>query len=108
MKRLIGVKGDILLKRITVKVFAPGNKQSTLQAFMAQSGEGITPEGIENILNDIAEQIDKHWPDEEYGLVAMGQGAFNFVWRKKKEQESEGRSDGTPEDQGCSTSAAAY
>jgi hypothetical protein len=84
MSILTAASGEPLFKAIQVKVFSPANKRSCLQVHRAPQGQGISAQGIDTILAQTAEKIERTWPSEEYGLVAIGPTSFNFVWRKSK------------------------
>jgi acetylornithine deacetylase/succinyl-diaminopimelate desuccinylase-like protein len=82
MRLLKAQTGEQLFKAVQIKVFYPGNKKSALQVHRAPHGNGLTSDGIDQILASTAEKIEKVWPGQEYSMVALGPAAFNFVWRK--------------------------
>jgi hypothetical protein len=67
-------------KRIEVRIFAPGNKTSHAIHLRAGDGRGFTQEGIDLILENCANDIEKKMPAEEYRLVELSENRFNFVW----------------------------
>jgi hypothetical protein len=86
MRILKAESGEQLCKAIQIKVFSPQNKRSALQVHRAPFGKGISADGIDMILAQTAEKIERIWPSEEYGLVTLGPTSFNFVWRNSKTQ----------------------
>lgn len=87
MRVLRAQSGEPLFKAIHVTVFHPGNKRPARQVHRAPHGQGISAKGIDIILAQTADKIEKAWPAEEYSLVTVGPTSFNFVWRKKKLEE---------------------
>jgi hypothetical protein len=71
-------------KRIEIRIFAPGNKDSKLHIIQAQPGHAYPEEQIERILENFAENVEIAAPEEEYELVEVGPARFNFVWRGRK------------------------
>ena len=71
--------GEPCLKRIMVKVFAPGNKKYRRVIIRANAGKAIPPSGVESTLKQMADAVEKTYPGQEYHLVPVGVGAFNFV-----------------------------
>jgi hypothetical protein len=87
MRLLKAASGEPLFKAIQITVFLPGNKRPVRQVHRAPCGRGITADGIDIILAQTADKIEKTWPMEEYSVVALSPSSFNFVWRNKKELE---------------------
>jgi hypothetical protein len=71
------------LKRITVKLFAPGNKTHKTVTLPAGKGRMFVDEGV-SALNHFAEELEKNFPNEDYALREVGRGEYNFVWIGKK------------------------
>ncbi len=76
-----------VVKALKLKVFTPGNKGGFVRTVRAPKGRRFTEDGIEGVLVQMAGEIEKQWPNEEYSLVPIGAGAFNFVWRSTKVPE---------------------
>jgi hypothetical protein len=76
--------GERLFKAVNITVFTPENKKRIRQSFRAPARQGLTADGIDKILLQAAEKIEKSWPTEEYSLVPLGPADFNFVWRARK------------------------
>jgi hypothetical protein len=72
------------IRRIRVKIFSPGNKGFMRKTLAAAPGQAFTEAGIERILDQVAETIDKLHPAHEYSMVQVDVDAFNFVWRAEK------------------------
>jgi len=68
----------MIVKTVTVKVFREGNKQSITHRTMAGKYKQFTAEGVEQILQKYADQIDLIAPNQ-YRMVQVGPGDFNFV-----------------------------
>ena len=73
--------GEQLFKAVHIRIFYPGNKKSAIQAHRAPTGNGLTSQGIDQILAATSEKIEKAYPGQEYSLVPLGPARFNFVWR---------------------------
>jgi hypothetical protein len=84
VKRIDRESGGLFHKTIRVRVFSIGNKHSSLTVKKAPQGKGFTEEGLEKYLDDITNDLEKRFPNEEFGLVAIGPAHFNFVWRCSK------------------------
>lgn len=79
-------KSRKLTRRIVIKIFAPDNVYSQKRIIVASGGRHFSDEGIEKILEDVAEEIDRRMPGHEYELVELIEGAhFNFVCRGERE-----------------------
>jgi hypothetical protein len=55
---------------------------------IAPAGRFLTPEGVDGILAQEAEIIEKFFPGAEFRLVALSDGNFNFVQTKQAELAS--------------------
>ncbi|MGA3295272.1 MAG: hypothetical protein ABSE45_14990 [Candidatus Acidiferrales bacterium] len=71
------------VRRIRVKIFAPRNKGFARRVFAAAPGRAFTQKGIEEILDSVAEAVEKLYPGHDYSLVQTGPESFNFVWRSE-------------------------
>lgn len=69
----------MIIRSLKVKVFRVGNKGFVVQTNHAGQKKHFTADGIEKMLAQYAEQIEKNMPNEEYKLVQVGRGEFNFV-----------------------------
>lgn len=74
-----------LWKSVQVRVFAPGNKRSRMLCRRADKGMGFTDAEVDKILDLIAADVEHEFPVHEYELVQVGAGAFNIVWRHRRE-----------------------
>lgn len=75
----------MLVRHIVVKVFQPGNKHFRTLRLQAPPRKGFTEQGIEAALKQIADQIERFHPNEEYELKELTGRQFNFVWKGAKE-----------------------
>jgi hypothetical protein len=71
-------------KRIEIRIFTPGNKNSKLHIVQAAPGRTYPDAQIDKILETFADNLETAAPNEEYELVDVGPGRFNFVWRATK------------------------
>jgi hypothetical protein len=55
---------------------------------IAPAGRLISPEGIDGILEQEAEIVERFFPGAEFRLVALRDGNFNFVQTKAAEVAS--------------------
>lgn len=84
MRPLRAQSGEPIVKAIHITVFQPGNKRPAREVHHAPPGRGISALGIDTILAQTSDKIERTWPTEDYGLVALGRTSFNFVWRGKR------------------------
>ena len=73
--------GEPIWKCIRIRIFNEENRGSTLRTLHAEPGKGFTEKTVDNILDQVAEDLERRFPVHEYSLVPLGQGHFNFVWR---------------------------
>jgi hypothetical protein len=76
------------LKKLVIKVFNRNNQAAKTHQITADNGRIFVD--VSPILNRFAEQIEKQWPEDEYRMVELGPGRFNFIWvgPRKPEQEA--------------------
>lgn len=72
------------IKRLRVKIFLPGNSKFARRTFAARSGCVLTENGIDQVLDFLAEEVEKSFPEHEYQLLQVAPDQFNFVWRSEK------------------------
>jgi hypothetical protein len=90
MKHIVAdAKGakHIAVKSIRVRVFAPGNRRSTLCAYKAARGRAWAETDADKILDAVANDVEKNFPGHEYEMVSLGRGYYNFVCRGEKKAE---------------------
>ena len=88
MKHFVG-KGDVQAwKTITVRVFNVGNDGKTTRKFRAAPGKAYTEADIDDLLEKVADDLERRLPKEEFSLVQVGPASFNFVWRAPREAQS--------------------
>jgi hypothetical protein len=75
------------VKVIRARVFAPGNRRSALLAYRAAHGRAWAPADVDKILDGVAADIEKNFPDHEFEMVELGQGHYNFVCRGEKKAQ---------------------
>lgn len=73
--------GEEIFGVVEVRLFYPGNEKSLLKHFRAGKGQGFSDEGIERILSDLVEAIEKQFPGHVYNMVELAPNRFNFVCR---------------------------
>jgi hypothetical protein len=74
------------VKKIKIKVFAPGNKSKTVHVYEAGNGRAFYPQTVEHLLGRVCEEVDKAYPGEKYKLVPTGPASFNLVHQGKAEE----------------------
>jgi hypothetical protein len=67
------------VKKITFKVFAPGNQKRKEIVIRAPKGKKFTEQGIESLQHEMAARIEQSFPEHDYRFVPIGADAFNFV-----------------------------
>jgi hypothetical protein len=86
-------KGELIKERqkfgpsskvVRVKIFTPGNKKHKVYIFRAPAGRTFVEDGIDDIVEKCAAEVEKMYPEHEYGLVKVGKADFNFVHRGHK------------------------
>lgn len=77
--------GEPLIRAIRVRVFNAENKGSKLITVRAAPGRGWTDADIEKFLDHAAGEVDKNRPREDFEMVQVAPGQFNFVWRRWRE-----------------------
>jgi hypothetical protein len=88
MGRLKSKSGEVLYKKIKLKIFYPGNQKHVVKELRAPAGRGITESAIADWLKSFADGIEKAWPEHEYRLVELAPNSFNFVWQDYKVKEA--------------------
>lgn len=68
-----------IVSSLRIKVFNVGNRGSTLRYFKAKAGKGWNDDGIDEMLDSIATDLETRFPNEEFKLVEIGSNGFNFV-----------------------------
>lgn len=81
--------GSLGYKRIEIRIFGPENKDSKLHIVQAQPGAHYPESQVEDILGNVVEKLETSAPDDEYEIVEIGPGRFNFVWRGRKPSPAE-------------------
>lgn len=72
---------EIVHKTICIKVFIPpDNRLGKRIVVKSKPGTHFTPEGIENLLLKVANDIETKWPMYEFRLVPLRANEFNFVY----------------------------
>lgn len=67
------------LKTIRVKIFDPGNKQGAPLIIRAPNGRQFTEKGVAAHLDNIANQLETRYPKDEFRMIELTGGQFNFV-----------------------------
>jgi hypothetical protein len=65
-------------KSVTITVVPLVGRRGTRRR-IAPAGQFITPEGIDGILEQEAQIVERFFPGAEFRLVALRDGNFNFV-----------------------------
>jgi hypothetical protein len=75
------------LKKLTIKMFAPGNRTHKTVILAAGKGKVFKPGGEFDVLSNVADSLETQFPNDEFRMVQVGPAAFNFVWDRKKTLE---------------------
>ena len=75
------------LKKLTIKMFAPGNRTHKTVILAAGKGKVFKPGGEFEVLSNVADSLETQFPNDEFRMVQVGPAAFNFVWERKKTLE---------------------
>lgn len=73
-----------MAKIIRIKIFAPGNKKHKVYIFRAPNGRSFVEAGVEDILSKVVAEVEKMYPEHEYGMVQVGKADYNFLDRGHK------------------------
>jgi hypothetical protein len=79
------IDGKPIVCKLRIRVFGPENKSSHLTTCRAHPGHGWTEDEIEGILEQAANQLEAKRSREDFEMVQVGPGQFNFVWRGWRE-----------------------
>jgi hypothetical protein len=91
-----GEAGDVLVSSLLIKVFNLGNNGHTLRILRPSAGRGWTSDGVDLILDKVAEDLDRRFPNEQFRLVELIGYQFNFVHAGPRATAGE-ESDGAPD-----------
>jgi hypothetical protein len=72
--------GEVLLKRITVRIIPSEECEPERIVQRAPANKGFTADGIEQILEAAEKYAEKRYPNADFRLVEIGPGAFNFIY----------------------------
>jgi uncharacterized protein YejL (UPF0352 family) len=77
-------------RRLTLKVFALGNKKVLhTKVCKAAKGHVFNEDGIQRILEEMSDVLERQLPQQEFRLVELGHGRFNFINETKAEEPDE-------------------
>jgi hypothetical protein len=74
-----------LRKHVTITVIPLVGRRGTRRR-IAPAGQLISPAGIDGILHEEAEIVERFFPGAEFRLVALRDGNFNFVQTKMADE----------------------
>lgn len=72
------------LRYLTIKIFAPGNRQHRTRVIKCPKGHHIMLGEEKEVLKTITAELRKQSPDHDYEVKEVGRGAYNFVWVAQK------------------------
>src|ERR1700735_4148077 len=90
-------RGTPIVNSLRVKVFAIGNKSCTLRLLKAKPGMGWDAAGVEELLAEIAADLEGRLHAYEYKRIQIGPLAFNFVFVGTRAVPAERVKDGAPD-----------
>ena len=76
-----------VMKKITIKMFAPGNRTHKTVILAAGKGKVFNPGGEFDVLSNVADSLETQFPNDEFRMVQVGRAAFNFIHVRKKTLE---------------------
>lgn len=82
MKRT--AEGKPAVKRVRLRVFNIFNDGHTTRILHAGPGKAYTEQGVDDILERVAADLERRFPQDEFSFVQVGPASFNFVWRGKR------------------------
>ena len=75
------------MKKLTIKMFAPGNRTHKTVILAAGKGKVFKPSGEFDVLSNVADSLETQFPNDEFRMVQVGPAAFNFIHARKKTLE---------------------
>jgi hypothetical protein len=72
------------LKQLRIKVFQPGNTSCKQHRLHVPKGMIVKPGGEFDVLGRIADDLERTFPTEEFEMIEVGRGAYNFVHKGKR------------------------
>lgn len=73
------------IKQIDIKVLLP-RKRAFKKAVRSPNGKVFTEQGIDNVLEQVAGNIERAHPGFEFRMVQVGKAAYNFVFAGVKQE----------------------
>jgi hypothetical protein len=65
---------------LVLKIFAPGNKKVlATKIYKAGKGHVFNEDGVQRILEDMGDQLERQLPGQDFRLVELSGGRFNFI-----------------------------
>jgi hypothetical protein len=77
-------EGEQLWHYLVIRVFNVNNDGAITKRFVAGAGRGYTSEGIDKMPDEVADDLDRLRPNDDFELVQIAPNRFNFVWRGKR------------------------
>jgi hypothetical protein len=95
--RHFGESGVPIVTFLRVKVFAFENRKCTLRVLRPKPGKGWDAAGVEAMLVEIGEDLERRFPAYAYKRIQVGPLSFNFVFVGTRAVPTERLNDGDPE-----------
>jgi hypothetical protein len=72
------------IRHVKLKVFLPEQKKPLQYTHRAKPGMVFADAGIDQILDDVADNLEQRWPELEFRLVQVGIASYNFIYAGRK------------------------
>jgi hypothetical protein len=67
-------------RKLVMKIFAPGNQKVLhTRIHKAKKGEVFNESGVQRLLEEMAGILERQLPDQQFHIVELSGGRFNFV-----------------------------
>jgi DivIVA domain-containing protein len=84
----VSVRRYGVTKSVIVKIFDRENSGYTVRKFHADPGKGYSADEVDRFLDALATDLEKRFPEDEFGMVEVAPSVFNFVWRGKRQPQT--------------------
>lgn len=75
----ISKDGSTLVRKLTIRIFDLGNKRSKVTFITAGNHKAWNEDQVQAHLERIADTLDKEYPTEEFRMMELGAGRYNFI-----------------------------
>lgn len=75
----VKIRPKAIAKFVRIRIFDGGNKTSRTRNIHAPRGSSFTESGIQGLLEQTADNLEKARPHLSYRLVELSPSSFNFI-----------------------------